>query len=162
MVKIWDVRNFLCMQTFNVPTDELNTFVLTSSQKKRIVFGSRRLYYYEYDEPKDQKLTDEKMCLRVLYNDVMLCFITLHPDCIKVWDCRNGKLNSVFRELSHGELTSCCLDCRQRKLFVGDSEGKLFTVNIKNGAKMKKFQRHRKMITDLVHWTSSNMKSNES
>lgn len=52
------------------------------------------------------------MCLRVLYNDVMLCFITLHPDVIKVWDARDGSLISVFRELSHAELTCCVLDCR--------------------------------------------------
>lgn len=31
MVKIWDVRNFLCMQTINVPTEELNSFVVTSN-----------------------------------------------------------------------------------------------------------------------------------
>ncbi|KAL4445040.1 hypothetical protein ABPG74_018768 [Tetrahymena malaccensis] len=155
MVKIWDVRNFLCMQTINVPTDELNSFVVTSNQKKRIIFGARRLYYYEYDEPKDQMLTDEKMCLRVLYNSVLLCLITLHPDCIKVWDIRTGKLQSVYRELSTAELTVCVLDTRKRKLFVGDADGNIFTVNIKNGAKMKKFEKHNnRMITDLTHWTS--------
>jgi hypothetical protein len=147
------------MQTFNVPTEELNSFTLTSAVKKRVIFGSRRLYYYEYDEPKDQKLTDEKMCLRVLFNEVMMCIITLHPDSIKVWNARDGSLLSVFRELSHSELTCCVLDCRQRKLFVGDSEGKIFTVNIKNGAKMKKFERHNKMVTDIVHWTSSNYRN---
>jgi len=98
------------------------------------------------------------MCIRILYNSVMLTFITLHPDCIKVWDARDGKLVSVYRELSKDrELTACVLDERKRKLFVGDSEGKIFTVNLKNGAKLKKFERHHKMITDLVHWTSESL-----
>lgn len=99
-------------------------------------------------------LTDEKMCLRVLFNNVLLCLITLHPDCIKVWDIRTGKLQSVYRELSNAELTACVLDIRKRKLFVGDADGNIFTVNIKNGAKMKKFEKHNKMITDIAHWTS--------
>ena len=77
MVKIWDVRNFLCMQTFNVPTEEVSSFILTYP-KKRIVVGGRKLFFYEYDEPKDQQLTDEKQCLKVVYNDTLLCFITLH------------------------------------------------------------------------------------
>lgn len=47
------------------------------------------------------------------------------------------------------------LDQRERKLFVGDADGRLFTVNIKNGAKMKKFQRHSKMITDIAHWNQN-------
>lgn len=37
-------------------------------------------------------LTDEKMCLKVLYNETLLCFITLHPDSVKTWDARTGKL----------------------------------------------------------------------
>lgn len=52
MVKVWDVRNFLQIQTFNVPADEVAAFTLTYP-KKQIIVGARKLYYYEYDEPKD-------------------------------------------------------------------------------------------------------------
>ena len=160
MVKIWDVRNFENKQSFTCTLDELNAFAITyKNTKKRIVVGSRHLSFFEYDEPKDQLLTDEKMCLRVLFNSVMLCFITLHPDSLKVWDAKTGKLISVHRELSRSELTVCILDNRQRKLFVGDADGRIFTVNIKNGAKMKKFERHNKMITDLAYWTSSSVEN---
>ena len=55
----------------------------------------------------------------------------------------------------------CVLDTRKRKLFVGDADGNIFTVNIKNGAKMKRFEKHNnRMITDLTHWTSSSNNSN--
>ncbi len=37
----------------NVPTEELNSFAVTRYSKKRIIIAARRLYYYEYDEPKD-------------------------------------------------------------------------------------------------------------
>ena len=33
-------------------------------------------------------------------------------------------------------------DNRERKLFVGDSKGNLFTVNIQNGAVMMQFDKH--------------------
>jgi WD40 repeat protein len=48
MVKIWDVRNFLCVQTFNSPLEELAAFTLTSGQsmKKRIICGGKRLHYF--------------------------------------------------------------------------------------------------------------------
>lgn len=55
MVKVWDVRTFLCMQTFNVPADELSTFCLTYSTnpsfniKKRIVTAFKKMHYFEYD-----------------------------------------------------------------------------------------------------------------
>ena len=63
----------------------------------------------------------------------------MHSDSLKIWDAKTGKLNSVYRGLSDNsaELTTMILDQRERKLFVGDSAGCIYTVNIKNGAKMK-------------------------
>ena len=97
------------------------------------------MHYFEYDEPKDQLLTDEKPCLCIVFNMTLMCFITMHSDCLKIWDAKTGKLASVYRGLTNPtyELTTMILDARERKLFVGDSEGCIFTVNIKNGAKMK-------------------------
>jgi WD40 repeat protein len=50
------------------------------------------------------------------------------------------------------------LDERKRKLFVGDSRGRTFSINIKNGAKMKKFKKPRKgpkdkqEVSSLYYW----------
>lgn len=97
-VKVWDVRTWLCTQTFTVTGDELNSFTLTSQNKKRIICATRKLQYFEYDEPKDQLLTDEKTCLRILFNDTLLNFITLHPDSIKViFRPRSRTLLAEFR-----------------------------------------------------------------
>ena len=46
------------------------------------------------------------------------------------------------------------MDKREIKLFVGNSSGKLFTVNIKNGAKMKKFKKHKAMVSDVIYYNS--------
>ncbi len=120
MVKVWDVRNFLCVQTFNAPVEELSSFCLTYStipsqpMKKRIICGGKKMHYFEYDEPKDQLLTDEKPCIHVVFNMTLLCFITLHTDCLKVWDAKTGKLSSVYRGLTTPgyELTCMILDSR--------------------------------------------------
>lgn len=80
--------------------------------KKRIICGGKRLNYFEYDEPKDQLLTDEKPCIKVLFNPTLLCIVTLHPDSVKVWDVRNGKLMNVYRGICTHELTTAILDNR--------------------------------------------------
>ena len=46
--------------------DEVNGFCMTHP-KKRIVVAERYLHFYDYDEPKDQFLTDESVCLRVKF-----------------------------------------------------------------------------------------------
>jgi hypothetical protein len=68
----------------------------------------------------------------------MFTFITLHPTVIKIWNS-NGEIIRIFRQLSKNDLTCCVIDVRHLKLFLGDSEGKIFSINLKNGHKMKKF-----------------------
>jgi len=158
MFRIWDVRTFTTVQTFNCPLNEINCFAVTAPPK-RIIAGGRKLVFYDYDEPTTNHLADESACLYVLYNPVFYTFITAHPRCIKIWDATNGTLQSVFRDLTPKDITSICLDERKRKLFVGDSRGRMFSINIKNGAKMKKFKKGEKTknkdkedISSMFYW----------
>ena len=157
MFRIWDIRTFTTVQTFNCPLNEISCFAVTYPPK-RIVAGGRRLVFYDYDEPTDHHLADDQACLCVLYNPVFYTFITAHPKCVKVWDAATGELQSVFRDLTSREITCITLDERKRKLFVGDQKGRLFSINIKNGAKMKKFKKSKKRgrekedISCLYYW----------
>ena len=152
-----------------LPANEINCFSVTWPPK-RIIAGGRRLVFYDYDEPTDHHLADDQACLCVLYNSIFYTFITAHPKCIKVWDASNGELISVFRDLTAKEITCICLDDRKRKLFVGDQKGRLFSINIKNGAKMKKFKKSKKKnkrkrtdkddISSLYFWGDEEAKKN--
>eukprot|EP00357_Protocruzia_adherens_P001233 CAMPEP_0115009238 /NCGR_PEP_ID=MMETSP0216-20121206/22477_1 /TAXON_ID=223996 /ORGANISM="Protocruzia adherens, Strain Boccale" /LENGTH=921 /DNA_ID=CAMNT_0002376975 /DNA_START=26 /DNA_END=2791 /DNA_ORIENTATION=+ len=155
--KVWDIRTSTCIQTFNCNSycNDVGCFSLTYPTK-RIVVGGRKMYFYDYNEPKDHHLADENACLNILYNEVFFIFITVHPKCVKTWDACTGKLSNVFRDLTKGELTCASLDNRLRKLFIGDNLGKVFTIDVKNGAKMKKFVRHSEDTSSLVYWEKGN------
>jgi WD40 repeat protein len=150
MVRVWDVRTFMPVQTFNVPLNEVHSLEVLPAPKM-IVVGGKRLLFYDYDEPTDNNLADDESCLAILYNDVFFTFVTAHPKSVKVWDAETGKLMNVFRDLTTREITSICLDKRQRKLFVGDSKGRVFSINVKNGAVMKKFARHADVTSAMVY-----------
>lgn len=54
-----------------------------------------------------------------------------------------------------------CFDKRNRKLFVGDQKGRIYCINIKNGAKMKKFKKpdrskakDKEDVSSIVYWWS--------
>lgn len=150
MVRVWDLRTFTTVQTLNVPLNEVHSLELIQ-KPKMIIVGGKRLLFYEYDEPTDTNLADEESCLCILYNSVFFCFVTAHPRSVKIWDAATGKLLSVFRDLTDREITCIALDKRQRKLFVGDSKGRVFSINVKNGALMKKFARHNDVSSSLVY-----------
>jgi len=58
MFKVWDVRTFIPVQSFNCPLNEINCFAVTSPPK-RIIAGGRKLIFYDYDEPTDNHLADD-------------------------------------------------------------------------------------------------------
>ena len=158
MVKIWDARTMQCTQTFNASAQEINSFCVTYPTK-RVILGAKNMIFYDYDEPRHEYLSDEKMCIRIIYNETLFSFITLHPDNVKVWDARTGEIKSAHRDLTNGELTCCCLDDRQRKLFLGDTLGNIFSINVRNGARLRDFKKHQKppnspekVITDLAYF----------
>ncbi|OMJ84317.1 hypothetical protein SteCoe_14603 [Stentor coeruleus] len=154
MFKVWDIRTFTCIQSFNVPIAELNAFAVTFPEKK-IIAGAKRLHMYTYEEPKDQNKADEGIPLMVLYNSLYNTFITAHPSCVKIWNCSNGKLVRVFRNLTQDDITTIQLDNKKRKLFLGDSKGRVLTFKVKNGSKIKKFKKHGGEVTSLIFWSDS-------
>jgi len=164
MFRIWDARTFTTVQTFNCQLNEINCFGVMSPPK-RIVAGGRKMIFYDYNEPTNNHLADDQPCIHVLYNHVFYTMITAHPKCIKIWDATKGTLQSVFRDLTKKEITSICLDERKRKLFVGDSRGHIQSINIKNGARMKKFKKEgpkskskdKEDISSLYYWGAQTM-----
>ncbi|KUF87556.1 hypothetical protein AM588_10001531 [Phytophthora nicotianae] len=87
--KVWDIRNFACMQTFTAENmgDVKNIVSITSA--KRIVAAGKKA-------PAGRD--------------------------VKIWDARLGKLIRVYRDLSSSDLTTLCLDFRERKFVIGDHE----------------------------------------
>jgi WD40 repeat protein len=149
MFKVWDIRTFTCIQSFNAPVAELNTFSVTFPEKK-IVAGAKRLFIYTYEEPKDQNKVDEGIPLMCLYNPLYNTFISAHPSCVKIWNAADGQLIKVLRNLTPNDITTIQLDNKKRKLFLGDSKGRVLTFKVKNGTKIKKFKRHGGEVTSLL------------
>jgi WD40 repeat protein len=153
--KIWDYRTMSLVQTFTIPTavnKKANSFCVTNSQKKRIIVGADKVYFFDYEESQEGNLADSKLCISLLYNDVFNYFVSAHLDCIKIWDAETGSLKQVFRDLIEGEISYVCFDNRKRKLFIGDVDGRLILINILNGVQMKYFSKHKNYISSLAYY----------
>ena len=156
LFRVWDIRTFSTIQTFNIGAKELNCFEITFPDKK-IVSGSKKIQIYEYDEPQDRHLVDEGHAISTFYNSLFNNFITVHAKTLKIWSGDTGKLQHVFRDVMKGDISCAVLDRYQRKIYLGDSTGRIRAVNIKNGAKIKKFSKHKEEITDILHWAENRL-----
>lgn len=79
-----------------------------------------QLTKFDYEKLENPELTDDHPVFAALYNPTSLSFITAAGKDVKIWDARLGRLLRVYRGLSTTDLTSLCLDFRERKFIVGD------------------------------------------
>ena len=154
--KVWDNRDLSLVQTFSIPNNgnkKANTFCTTSLSKKKIIVGSDKVYFFDYEESQEGNLADSKVCICVLYNEVFNIFVTAHIDCIKICDAEKGQLKQVFRDITNAEISCVKFDHRKRKLFIGDVEGHVLLINILNGVQMKYFNKHKDYISSMAYYS---------
>ncbi|RHZ04468.1 hypothetical protein DYB37_012928, partial [Aphanomyces astaci] len=136
--KVWDIRNFACMQTFtaeNANMSDIKSFVSVTSHK-RLVAGGKRMTLFDYEKLRNPKLTDDFPVFQALFNPISLTFITAAGTDIKIWDAHLGKLLRIYNST---DLTAMCLDNRSRKFIVGDHDGNIKVYDYLNGMYMKCF-----------------------
>lgn len=70
----------------------------------------------------------------------------LSKDSLKIYSSRNGRLLKYLDTLggdstNYGDLTAMCLDEKQRKVYIGDSRGKIRVFNVNNGVLLQEMNR---------------------
>jgi WD40 repeat protein len=159
IVKIWDYRNWQCLQTFSLSKGITSIQVgATSKNKKRFFVGGKNLYSFVTDEPKNEMLTDENIAVEILYNPEFKFVITVHGSLIKVWNIRTGKLTNIHKNLLADDICSFCFDNRLRKFFISGYKGTLKAFNLQTGAFIKDYTDDKPgvLITKLIYCTSQN------
>jgi len=143
--RVWDVRNFACVQTFTCEErwkTGISRFVSLPRHKKLMAVG-RAVHTFEYQHLDNPDLTDDTPCFAALYNATTATFVTVSAKDVRIWDARSGALSRVYSNVSKGgaELTAVCLDSLQRKLLVGDHVGAARAINYLNGQELTSFLR---------------------
>eukprot|EP00520_Triparma_pacifica_P014822 CAMPEP_0118634720 /NCGR_PEP_ID=MMETSP0785-20121206/1698_1 /TAXON_ID=91992 /ORGANISM="Bolidomonas pacifica, Strain CCMP 1866" /LENGTH=682 /DNA_ID=CAMNT_0006525715 /DNA_START=109 /DNA_END=2154 /DNA_ORIENTATION=+ len=140
--KVWDVRNFFCVQSFKAEESqkgELKGFANVRSNKMLVACG-RAMHIFDYEKIEKPELTDEMPLCSAMYNATTSTFITVSGKHVKIWDAADGGgVSKVYRNLIETEITAMCLDFRERKFILGDHFGNLYAYDFLNGAKMKEF-----------------------
>lgn len=66
-----------------------------------------------------------------------------------MWDAVSGYLLRTYSEVMEDRITAACLDDLKRKVFVGDSKGKIKVYNFSSGAFLRELTEHTAEISGL-------------
>ena len=151
-IKVWDARNFTCCQTF-MATPNMTSFTTCGATHGRIIVVSRQplIQVFDCEGGPYLKVTDDDPIYTALYSSLSMSFLTCNRQDIKLWNGLNGRLSRVYRGLSDAPISALCFDKRERKLFVGDKQGKIRVYNALTGAYMKSLSPHSDEILFLEY-----------
>merc|ERR1719498_109111 len=145
VVKVWDLRNFRCIQTFTDKTeykpDDRLTCMAFDTEGPAIVLCSSTLNVLPVNVKVDTTRTHLAPIIGALYN------VTFHQivsgdsaGTICVWDVRSGNLEFDFKVTSQDhKLTCIAFDPENRRLYTGGEDGVVKVWNFSSGEDLQKF-----------------------
>eukprot|EP01012_Entosiphon_sulcatum_P049993 TRINITY_DN6873_c0_g1_i1.p1 TRINITY_DN6873_c0_g1~~TRINITY_DN6873_c0_g1_i1.p1 ORF type:complete len:1581 (-),score=202.94 TRINITY_DN6873_c0_g1_i1:60-4802(-) len=151
MVKIWDIRTLMPVQTLecsNEPpnVEHLNTewkaFAFLEPYHRIVVAARRKVWVYEYNQAERQHpcCAATTPVLAALYNDHLKVFITASGKMVRTWDLYTGALADEYPDIMHEEITAMCLDPEGRRLFLGGCKGTVSSHNVSNGCVVQRWK----------------------
>lgn len=140
-IKIWDIRNFDCIQTIRNEAFDPATVSCISvipGDSRFLVGGKRLLLFTNEAMQKDHQAYDEELVpLTTCFNSYFNTFNVVTKNDIRVYDAITGKLKKVLTDMTdqkaHSEITSFQMGPRNRKFFITDNNGTCKVFNVKSG-----------------------------
>eukprot|EP00929_Paragymnodinium_shiwhaense_P117445 TRINITY_DN8801_c0_g1_i2.p1 TRINITY_DN8801_c0_g1~~TRINITY_DN8801_c0_g1_i2.p1 ORF type:complete len:1148 (-),score=306.96 TRINITY_DN8801_c0_g1_i2:362-3805(-) len=145
VVKVWDMRNYRCIQTFTdkteyKPEDRL-TCIAFDEEVPALVMCSNTLNVLPVSVKVETSRTHMATIIGALYNDDFHQVVSGdNTGTICVWDVRSGKLEFEFWR-THGDhrLTCICFDESKRRLYTGSEDGVVKLWNFSSGQQLRTY-----------------------
>ena len=159
IIKIWDIRNFQCVQSFaanisgrgakvkdgsklgafvHVKVPSKNNYGPKKQEDTRIYVASKLICSYDQAKEETSPTTDAYGVIWLDWCEASLTIITVSERNVAVWDTILGSKKNVVSNICGSEVTAVCLDgSRKRKTIVGDMRGVIGVYNTNSGVLMK-------------------------
>ncbi|GBG26560.1 WD repeat-containing protein 48-like [Hondaea fermentalgiana] len=122
-----------------------------ASYMSRVVAGARSVELFDQCDPVTDMVAEDMPVIAACINTVSLTIITATGRSVKVWDLFTGKQLRRFENLMSSDVTTMCMDDRQRKFLLGDHAGNIHVFNYTTGALMKTLDRHAAEVSQIMY-----------
>jgi WD40 repeat protein len=144
--KVWDIRNFACVESFRIETRAHAHLAAISDftacpKHKRIVFAAARLHAYDCTSRVSELrpvVADVEPTVVTQYVSRNSRFVTAGGSNLKQWDEHSGRLLSLHSEITSHDIMTANMDVAEKRLAVGDANGRISIVNLQSFAVLKR------------------------
>ena len=150
-----------------------NLHIQTFPDLSKFLIYGKKFLLFEKGNSLNPYLCDDFKIIGCFYNPKTNNIITISLKKIQFWNIFNGKLIKIFRDLMSKEklylednthhfeninnndinydITSFAHDINYKKLYLGDSTGRIKSFYLETGELIKQFESHRTEITDIIY-----------
>ena len=151
IIKVWNIRDYSLIQTFYVPNVLKLKSIKSISKHRRLVTASRKLQMFDYEKSFVPELSDDSPIFCARYSPQQMQIFIAGQCSIKVWNAISGRPIRIITEIFTSEITSIILDETDRKVIVGDHNGKILMVDSLSGVVLKEFCSHNGEVTAMCY-----------
>eukprot|EP01065_Artemidia_motanka_P014585 TRINITY_DN18474_c0_g1_i2.p1 TRINITY_DN18474_c0_g1~~TRINITY_DN18474_c0_g1_i2.p1 ORF type:complete len:1317 (+),score=332.54 TRINITY_DN18474_c0_g1_i2:97-4047(+) len=162
MVKIWDMRNFQCVQTMVPPQDSikgtqrpLSAITYIDSTASIALTGHRATYLFKSKKTENHRCADDDWTISAVYNPTSRNFLSVHKARFKVWDEYTGVIEQVYGSLAPSDITAFTLCDRGRKFFLGTMQGHVLGYVLSSGQCCQELKAHRGAVSGMAYGTTA-------
>mmetsp|Transcript_25170 Transcript_25170/g.49539 ORF Transcript_25170/g.49539 Transcript_25170/m.49539 type:complete len:1279 (-) Transcript_25170:2-3838(-) len=151
--KIWDCRNFSCVQSFKYEGPSLSSFCISNDYHRRIFAVGNNGFCGMYDQEGGPYVNtgDDEPIFAALWNATFSTFVTVTRFDVKIWNGLTGGMDGIYKGWSTSDITAVCLHGKDKKIVIGDHSGKIRMYNFATGTFIKHFQGHDDEISFLCY-----------
>lgn len=149
MVKVWNISDYSCLQTFYVSNVNEVTCLQTIPEHRRLVCGSRVFKVFEYSKPFTPELSDDNPIIWARYSPIRLEFYIAGERSVKIWNAKHGKPVRELKNIMETDITFITFDDQHRKLIIGDHNGAIKVFDLLSGVQIAEYEGHEGEISYL-------------
>ena len=151
-----------------------NLHIQTFPDLSKFLIYGKKFLLFEKGNSFNPDLCDDYKIIGCFYNPKTNNIVTISHKKVQFWNILNGKLIKIFRDLMSEEkiysednnhrfenqnnnnisydITSYAHDINYKKLYLGDSTGRIKSFYLETGDFIKQFETHKKEITDIIYF----------
>ena len=124
--------------------------------KKIFIYGNKNIFF-ETDLSNFPDLADDQVICSCYYDKTTKNLLSFCLKKIKFWNLLTGKVTQIYDDPMGAEMTAIAVDKPCKRAYLGDNNGKLRNINLKNGTLLKDLQPHNTEIKFLIHSMELNL-----
>ena len=105
MVKLWNILDYSCIQTFYVTNATEVKCIRAVPKHRRLICGARNFTVFQYTRPFIPDYTDDKTVCCARFSEKRLEIYVAGEKSIKIWDAITGKPIRVIKNVFSTDIT---------------------------------------------------------